>query len=172
MELSFRPRPKQPRPTKQGRPLGRTRPPGRRGPRDIRRQPQSGPSPKRRMIAQLDPANFPKDELEMIYGPQPQCFVRPRVPADDPHHIFGRGGTREDRFIFSSVLNHAPLCRDIHEYCPFLNTRGFRQALFDHACKHVFYAQARGLYRLSETDQLFLAWVRREGYDLNVLPQE
>lgn len=118
-----------------------------------------------------DPADFDKDELEAIYGPNPPCFISPYDKAQDPHHIFGRGGKREDRFIFSSVLNHAPLCRKIHDGCPLLNTRGFRQSLYDHAFKHVSLAVAKGNYALTDTDQLFMAWVQGEGYDSHEIPE-
>lgn len=117
-----------------------------------------------------DVASFNKTSLEQIYGPQPNCFILPSRKASEFHHIFGRGGTREDRFIFSSVLNACPISREPHDTCPLLNARGFRQALFDHAFKHVSYAIGRGNYTMSETDQLFLAWVRGEGYDSPDLP--
>lgn len=157
---SFRPIPKPPRRgPKAKQPLRRKKPLGVSSGRQK--------APIKRMTN--DHANFDKDELEFIYGHTPLCFISPMEKAQDFHHIFGRGGKREDRFIFSSVLNAAPLSRNIHDRCPLLNTKGFRQALYDHAFKHVSYAVAKGNYAYTDTDLLFMAWVQGEGYDSDAI---
>src|SRR3990167_6578526 len=60
-----------------------------------------------------DIAAFPKPILERIYGTYPRCLRCPN-PAQDFHHIMGRGGKR-DRKTHSSIYNAAPLCRACHD---------------------------------------------------------
>lgn len=160
MELIFRPQPKHPRrEPKRPKPIRRSKPIGLSKGRTK--------TPIKRMTH--DPANFDKIELEFIYGHTPLCFISPMEKAQEFHHIFGRGGKREDRHIFSSVLNAAPLSRKLHDTCPLLNTKGFRQALYDHALKHVSYAVAKGNYAYTDVDLLFMAWVQGEGYDSDTI---
>jgi hypothetical protein len=110
-----------------------------------------------------DLAAFDRQLLRAIYGEFPHCFFLPNRRAEQFHHIYGRGATRRDKHIFSSVFNACPITAEIHANCPLLNTQGFRRSLVDHAIKHVHMAQAQGRYLLTDADIAFLEWFALHG---------
>lgn len=109
----------------------------------------------------IDPAAFRQADILSIHGERPRCLVTGLWQWTEGHHILGRGyahgaGLKSDnRKIFSSIFNCAPLHRDVHNGSR-INRPSFRAFLLDVVHELVMNAVAAGAYELSDIDREFL----------------
>lgn len=108
-----------------------------------------------------DPASHRPEDIIAVHGEHPRCFLSGLWQWVDGHHILGRGydfGERkkdEGRRAFSSILNYAPIIRDVHKF-GLRDHRLMRRLLLEIAHEKVMQAVGRGRYELRPEDTRFL----------------
>ena len=117
-----------------------------------------------------DPASFRNGDVEAVYHGRALCPLTLHWQFVDPHHILGRGedfGIKKDdprRYLLSSILNFAPLQRDVHKG-PRRDHPYMRALLLEAAAKKVQEAIVKGYYALTVLDRDFLSladeWKKR-----------